>query len=317
MEWSYSGSKTFYRCQRRWYFQNVVANSHPKAKNQLRREAHLLSQLQSLEAWRGSIVDRVLEKELIRPLDNVKDFSEQRLWKYARELFDDQLRFARKFRSREPGMSKTKAGDQYASLYDVEYGIGLDERRLEQAWEDVKLALANVLSSEQIMNALRQADQLVAQRTLYLREDDFIVKAIPDVIAFYEDAPPLIIDWKVQTTGLRDYWLQLACYALALTRSEPHKDFYFILLGQYAPSDLRLVEFQLLLPHLRWYSLTNEDVEVVEEYIFTSANGMLLSLGDDGVDVIRPFEFSVTQHAQHCQTCPFQKMCGADILWAS
>ncbi len=315
MEWSYSGSKSFYRCQRRWYFQEILANSHPKAKDALRRETYLLSQLQSIEAWRGSVVDWVIKNQIIRSLSRLGRFSERRVLEYAKEIFDQQLIFARNFRFREDGMTKTKGDDQYAALFNLEYGIEIRDSELEQAWNDIETALRNLMGNDEIITALREADQLVAQRTLYLHEDDFTVKAIPDVIAFYENEAPLIIDWKVHSAGRREYWLQLGCYALALTRSEPHSDFFCILPQQYGPNEVRLAEFQLLLPQVRWYSLTEEDVDAIEAYIFSSGTEMLLSLGEDGNDVKRPLEFSVTEYPEDCLSCPFQKLCGADTLW--
>jgi hypothetical protein len=321
MEWSYSGSKLFHSCQRRWYFHHIVANSHPQAKNRIRREAYLLSQLQSIEAWRGSIVDTVIEKEIVRPLNQVGRFSEYRVMKYAREVMEKQLKFARAFRSREKGMSKTKGGDEYAALYNLEYGLPIQEAALEQAWSDIHLALTHLMANDEIMTVLTDADYLVAQRSLYKQgegqEKGITFKAIPDLIAFYENEPPVIIDWKVHAVGQREYWLQLGCYALALTQSEPHADFTTFSPNQYQPTDLRLAEAQLLLPQIRWYALTEDDVDMVEDYIESTSTDMLLSLGDEGSEIIRPLEFSTTRYPENCQSCPFQKMCGADALWVS
>lgn len=267
MQWSYSGSRTFRRCQRRWYFQTIVPNSKPNAKDHIRREAFFLAQLQSVEAWRGSIVDWVIDKQIIRPLNQVGRFSEQHVWLYAEEIFNAQLQFAREKRYRDDGMTKTKGDDQYAALFMLEHGyLDVPEADLERAWQDIEMALTNLLADDEILFWLHEADQLLPQRNLYLHDDDFLVKAVPDVVLFYEDAPPLIVDWKVHTTGQRDYWLQLACYALALTRGEPHKDF-LVDLQKYSPTDIRLLEVQLLLPEKRWYELTEDDVDVVENYI--------------------------------------------------
>lgn len=316
MQWSYSGSKQFTRCQRSWYFRNSVANKQPTAKDPLRREAFLLSQLQSIAAWRGSLVDTVIEQEIILPLSRKAKISEQRTLRYAEETFDKQLQFARSLRSREDGMTKKKGSDQYAALILVEEGKKLPEDELDQAWRDVKVAIQNLFANEEIMGALEQADQLFAQRTLYLKDDDFTVVAKPDVIAFYEDHPPLIIDWKVHQSGLNDYWLQLACYALALSQGKPHRDF-MITQNQYQPTEIDCVEVQLLTKQTRSYKLDENDVDAVENYIFSSARKMLAALGEDDNAVLRPFEFAASKNPHQCDYCPFKRMCWEEHIWKS
>jgi len=69
------------------------------------------------------------------------------------------------------------------------------------------------------------ASRCIAQRPLQFVSFGVKVKAIPDLIAFYADAPPLIIDWKVHARGSYGYRSQLALYALALARCRPHRDF--------------------------------------------------------------------------------------------
>ncbi len=66
MYWSISESKTFRRCQRQWYFKNVLA-SH-RANDRERRRAYLLGKLQSLSSWRGNIVNDVISSFIVPQL---------------------------------------------------------------------------------------------------------------------------------------------------------------------------------------------------------------------------------------------------------
>lgn len=67
MIWSFSDSRTFDRCQRQWYFGEVVANAVAKAP--VRHEAYLLSKLQSVSAWRGQVVDSTIGSVLVPALN--------------------------------------------------------------------------------------------------------------------------------------------------------------------------------------------------------------------------------------------------------
>ena len=66
MKWSLSGSKTFRRCQRQWFYKNCVANG--VTKDPVRRNIYLLGKLQTIAGWRGSIVDHAIEMGVVPAL---------------------------------------------------------------------------------------------------------------------------------------------------------------------------------------------------------------------------------------------------------
>src|SRR5207245_1253356 len=97
----------------------------------------------------------------------------------------------------------------------------------------------------------------------------------PDLIVFYKDKPPTIVDWKVEAPHYKEHRLQLALYGYALSKVKPHKDFpeEFRKNGV-DPKRIRLLEFQLLRNKMVDYALTNEDLTEIEDYIFTTSTRM-------------------------------------------
>src|SRR5437763_1658057 len=93
MIWSFSNSHLFKKCQRQWYFKTHVANANAK-KIPLQREAYLLSKLQSIAAWRGSVVGHVISRRVVPALGNGWNISLAKTLEYARTVFDAQLDFA-------------------------------------------------------------------------------------------------------------------------------------------------------------------------------------------------------------------------------
>jgi hypothetical protein len=63
MKWSFSAARTFAACQRKWFYSNIFA--YWGAKDKLRKEAYYLKQLQSIYAWRGSLVDKVISRKIV------------------------------------------------------------------------------------------------------------------------------------------------------------------------------------------------------------------------------------------------------------
>jgi len=86
MIWSFSDSRTFAKCQRRWYYDAVVA--YWTQKDPRRWEAYLLSKLQTVSAWRGQVVDTAVTTTLVPALNNRVAPDLNRCLGRARQLFD-------------------------------------------------------------------------------------------------------------------------------------------------------------------------------------------------------------------------------------
>jgi PD-(D/E)XK nuclease superfamily len=306
MIWSYSAARIFRQCQLQWFLKTKVANA--KAKNPVRREAYLLSKLQSLWAWRGQVADQLLGTEIMKALYYRHPIHLDNLLHKARTSFALQVDFARRHRIREPRMSPVKAGAAFAAWHAIEYVEPITDAEIEMAWRDVELALRNLCAMTELWDLLWTASRCIAQRPLQFESFGVKVKAIPDLIAFYADAPPLIIDWKVHTKGSYGSRSQLALYALALARCQPHKDFPSPShIGD--PTELRLLEVQLLTGQQRFYRLCDEDIASVEDFIAASANEMLLAGGNQSSHDLDVADFALARSPEVCQRCAFRKLC--------
>lgn len=65
-EWSFSGERSFNRCQRQFFIREFVV-SH-SAKDPVRREYFVLKQLTSLDQWHGLLLHRGIEKMVVSAL---------------------------------------------------------------------------------------------------------------------------------------------------------------------------------------------------------------------------------------------------------
>lgn len=306
MIWSFTDSRTFAKCQRRWYFDAV--RGYWTQKDPLRWEAYLLSKLQTVSAWRGQIVDLAITTTLVPTLNNRQPPSLRRCLGRAREIFDAQRAFAVRHRLREAGMVPSQHKEAFAAFLPLEYGEQVAEPELNQAWAEVEQAITNLFGMDALLEQLRAASLCVAQRALTFEHEGVSVRAVPDLIAFYPDRAPLIVDWKVHAFGNKDYWLQLVTYALALTRCTVHRDFARVFQGC-EPTAVRLVEAQLLTNQLREHTLDEADVGEVEDMIAESAARMTLALDGRKHPELRPADFPVTNRPESCAGCPFRRPC--------
>ena len=159
-----------------------------------------------------------------------------------------------------------------------------------------------------VREALKSADYVISQRALQFELMDRVtVLAYPDAVAFSSGRAPLIIDWKVHTFGQNDAWLQLAIYAIALSRSKRHADFPKNFCCD--PKEVVLLEAQLLTESVREHRVGEEEITEAEEYMISSACEISsLTEGKKYADLSAE-DFRVAHHAESCQRCAFRTIC--------
>lgn len=310
MRWSVSTSKIFSQCQRKWYFSQVVA-SHGKG-DPYRREIFLLKQLQSIHAWRGSLVDKVIDKKIVPEIKVKRIPSEDKVIEYASTLIERQIEFGKAQKFREPEMTKSKAGDIYAAFYDIEYNGNLDAEKLQEAVHEIKSSLSNLLNSNLLKEISEKNTCIISQRSLSYNFSDTNITCRPDLIVFYDSSPPMIVDWKVHAYATAEYWLQLGIYGYIFSLINPHRDF---------PSDYQkyacnvenfdLIEYQLLKNRIRKYSLSEADVSEIEDYIFESVTRMNGSIDGKQYKEIDINQFQTAHSPNIFARCEFRKVCWA------
>ncbi len=310
MDWSISKVKLFQSCQRRWYF-TTIARWNAK-KEPIKRKAFLLKSLQTIQGWRGSLVDMIIEKKILLPIMFGNPVpSEGYVISYALPLADRQIDFGTKKRYLEPGMTKTKAGEEFAAFYDVEYNGGLDPEKIEYAKQEIKTAIQNFYKSPILSELTKPDTKLIIQRDLKFAYNGFNVTAKPDLIIFSGNNPPHIVDWKVHDGRFTDYWQQLTVYAYVLNkvaRLKPHKDFPQTFIADMPnPQTYPITEFQLLRGISKSYTISQEDIEHVEDLIHITGEWMQEYYEE--LDTLSPKDFQTTSFPGSCVTCGFKKLC--------
>lgn len=307
MKWSPSAARTFAACQRKWFYSNFFA--YWGAKDKLRKEAYYLKQLQSIHAWRGSLVDKVISRKIVPAMNTGPMPSTEEVTDYAMQLAEIQLEFGKKSKHRQPGITKTNTKDEYCALFDVEYG-DLAHDAVEQAKKEITISIQNLMGSAPFSYVTKENSHVIDQRSLPFVFDGITVSCTPDLVAFFENEPPMIIDWKVHAFATHESRMQLALYAAALSRTNPHKDFPENFITK--ENNVRLMEFQLLKNKPREYSLSEEDILDVEDYIFQSITNMRRACDWKEPKMFDPSDFQTARKPDECSRCGFKKLCWKD-----
>ena len=294
------------RCPRQWFYKTVFAKS--RSKDPQRREAYLLSKLQTISGWRGQIVDSVLSNFVVEELNAGRRPTLRAAIARARVLFNEQRAFGLAHRLREPDLVPSQAGPAFAAFFKVEYGEPIASSEFDQAWADIERALRIIWKNTELRAKVRRGRRLVAQRNLLFDHFGAKVRAVPDLIVFFADRPPLIIDWKVHSFGTRDSGDQLTTYAIALARTPPHAD--FVTSGKrWNTEDIELIEAQLIVDSFRNHPLSSAAVAQAEERIATGISAIQLACGGCNATELTAEDFPTARNPQTCRGCPYRKIC--------
>lgn len=306
-----TGYKLFQRCELQWYYKHIVADGRVK-NDPFRKEVTILAKLDTIEAWRGKIVDDVVSRLLVNSINKKYPVDRTYLLKEADSLFDRQLEYAAFQKYREPGRKYTQDND-FAALVNYEFGLGCPEEQLEAAKKDIHNALNNLLDDIDFIAYLQSASFLASQRPLHYQFSGLPVSSKPDLIVFFKDRPPHIIDWKVHTYGIHTYDEQLISYAVALYKvvtTKPHADFPANI-GSYQIYDYHLTEYQLLHPDRirRDYEVTKDRLEELNDKMSKGIIEMYMKGCHKKYGDADPENFETTYFIENCRNCSFKKIC--------
>ncbi len=133
MRWSFSAHGSFRKCPRQWFYKKVYANG--RAKDPQRREAHRLSKLDGIQAWRGKIVDAVISYTIIPSVAWKRPCGLETSKRKADELFDLQR-------------TQRLNGVGDGRFLETEYGNPITEEMFQKARAEVHTALENFYRTE-------------------------------------------------------------------------------------------------------------------------------------------------------------------------
>ncbi len=184
MIWSISTDKMFRRCQRQWFYKRVYGNAKAR-KDPLRYEAYLLSKLQSLSAIRGQAVDDALSEYLVSALNWGTIPRLEEIRSRARERFEHRLTYAKAHQLNQRLAEPAKLPDQFAMLFDNEYGEGVQDEEYDRALAEIDKSIENLFAMEELLDTLRSAERVISQRALMWKIGETSIRAVPDVIAFF------------------------------------------------------------------------------------------------------------------------------------
>lgn len=295
MKWSHSAHVAMRRCQRLLAISHVMAP--PTAKDPDRREAYTLKQLQALAHWPGSLVHQVLASRFFA--DNIlsgRTLDAAALAAAAQDLACRQFAFSAARRYREPGMTKSTAGDAYCALSDHEQGREIPPERLTAIHANLARCFQNLASQREFLAMIWAGSDHRAELRLTFRLGDWrlpVATATLDLVFLRTPGHLTIVDWKAGEGRTGDHARQLFVYALAVARCG--------LWPGVVPETIELYEVNLLTNHIRQHLVTADRLDEAEDFVYRSLVEMDALVDGRAYEDLDLNEFEVADRPTSCQ----------------
>ena len=299
MRWSISAHNAFRRCQRQYFFSQIMASHN--ASDHERREAFILKQLQSLPLWQGSLVHKGIQKYVVPwlasgSLPNMEDVIQQTL-----AMADRQIAFSSSCQYRVDGQSKSSAGDSYCALFEHEYGIGIVPERLQEVYKTVSQCLRNLFDQRDFLDQLTHNSGHRPEWLADFRVAGTRVVVQLDLLCFQGGQMPVIIDWKVAGSESSDYSHQLMTYALSLLCSP--------MCPNVQAEGISVYEVNLLKNQIKPHIVTEDKIIETENFVFQSIEEIKGAGGDRTFESQHIEDYELARSWMTCMYCNFRKLC--------
>lgn len=270
------------------------------AKDPIRREAFILKQLSSIDEWRGSLVHRAIELYLSKSLQQGKIISQKELVEKTIDLAQRQFDFSRKQIYNEPGFKKKDAGDNFLALRDIEYGIPIPQKNIDNLYKDIQQCYEHLYSHTRFLKFLQSGYQYFPEYLIPIKFNDCSLVAKLDLVMFYESGDKLcIIDWKTSRSQTSDYSKQLYFYAFVALKKW----------RKYNAKDLLLVEANILQGEIKKHSISEGNLLQIEDFIYRSILDIQALTGDHKYNIDNLEDYGYANSSLSCQYCKFQRLC--------
>lgn len=312
IKWAYTNANNFATCQRKFYFGNILANHHHTYP--LRRKAFELKQMVNFDMWQGKVVDLVIEKQIIPTIKRKGKVNFEEIAEFAVDLAKSQFNFSIDKKYSEKGVKKT--GNDFYQIIDIHELSEIPEpSKLQKVYDNVKKAILSFPKIQLPNNNMNLLDFLRLSSLLVpnVHNRSFTFEGIyisPQIdLLMYQDAKPIIIDWKLSESDFVDNSRQLVICGLTMYMNQLSKYESGKTNQHYYYEDIKLYEVNLLKPEVKKHEFTAEIAHEMLDYIFLSGKNIAFGKKEKKWNNYNLNNLEWAENDNACTLCNFRSLC--------
>jgi hypothetical protein len=312
LEWSFSALSALRRCNRMYYFQYLAPSHH--FTYPFRRKAHELKKSKNLLMWRGSVVDKIMEIEIMPRIKEKQIIDYNNVADTAVELAKRQFNFSERKLYRVKENSESKVGADYCILDIHEANIPYTEEDLDKVYSSLREIITGIPKIKMPDGKTMLTDYLAKATFIApnLRGWSFEfenVKISPQIDLFmFVENKAVVLDWKVSESDVSDYSRQLVICGITVfdiyrrkAAEGKGKKLSF--------ADIRLLEVNLFKQVAKEHPFTRQIVDECIDYIYLNSNDVDMLTEGKSFEQLNIEDFPITDKEGTCFFCKFRPLC--------
>lgn len=312
LEWSFSALSTLRKCNRMYYFQYLAPSHH--FKNPFRRKAHELKKSKNLLMWRGSVIDKVMETEIMPRIIKRQTIDYNVIAEAAVQLAVFQFKFSEEQLYKIKGNAEYKVGDDYCILDVHDANVSYTEADLARVYSSIKeiiLGIPKIIMPDgktKLTNYLGKASFAVPNLRKWSFEFEN-VKIKPQLDLFMiVDNKAVVLDWKVSESEVSDYSRQLVIGGITVfdtyRKKEERKE-----AKKFSFSDIKLLEVNLFKQEVKEHAFNKKVVDECIDYIYLNSEDVIMLTEGKPFEQLDIEDFPITDKDETCLFCKFRPLC--------
>lgn len=308
VSWSYTTVNTLRQCNRKYFFYAVMATHGRKTAS--RRKAYELKQMQTLQMWQGSVVDKFMEKRLIPAITARQTLDFTAMAENAVAMAVKQFDFSLYKKYLDPALKKGDIDEEFCILDIHELSKPYEAGDIERCYGVIREAVLRIPTihmpdGQPLVDYLKSMDHPrpnVMDWVIYLER----AKVNPQMdLLGYQQWNPVVMDWKLSASYSSDYSRQLLICGITV---------YFKRLEQrdktpYTFEKIKLYEVNLFKGQVKEHVFTQDEVNEMIDYINLTGEDIYLLTGNRKYEEFEITEFDQTDNQSSCRMCNFRPLC--------
>lgn len=316
LEWSFSALSTLRKCNRMYYFQYLAPSHH--FTNSLRRRAHELKKSKSLLMWRGSVIDKIMELEIMPRIKDKLYVDYNEMANRAIELAKRQFKFSEDRLYKVKENSESKVGADYCILDVHDTHVPYKEDDLTKVYSSIKEIIQNIPlikmpDGSLLVDFLARASFIIPNLRAWSFEFEN-VKISPQLDLFmFVDNKAVVLDWKVSESDVSDYSRQLVIGGITVLDTYRRKANE----GKgkrLSHDDIRLIEVNLLKQNAKEHPFNKQVIDECVDYIYLNSDDVEMLTDGKPFDQLNIEDFPITDKEGTCMFCKFRSLCTKILL---
>jgi hypothetical protein len=263
--------------------------------------------------WRGSIIDKIMELEIMPRIKNKQSIDYEYIAELAIGLAKRQFAFSESRLYQQKENSESKVGSDYCILEIHHHSVPYNNDDLENVYRSVREIILGIPTIQmpdgsKLVDFLSTASLVIPNMKAWSFEfENIVINPQLDLFMIVKNKA-IVLDWKVSESSVSDYSRQLVIGGITVfdTYRKKAASGNGRRLGF---NDIRLIEVNLYRKDVKEHEFNEQVVNECIDFIYVNGDDIARLTDGNGFDALDITDFPITDKESTCVFCKFRSLC--------